>query len=93
MRRCYIQGLRRDSKLAGRVRLRFVIGADGAVSNVGKPWPRVVAARAEVTKPDRPDLEDETTVTCILGVVEELSFPRPAGGIVVVSHTYELSLR
>jgi hypothetical protein len=76
VRRCYLDGLRREPRLQGRVSIRFVIGNDGAVSNVGNGGT---------------DLPDMAVIECIVHLFEELAFPRPAGGIVTVIHSYLLS--
>ncbi|MDI1477033.1 AgmX/PglI C-terminal domain-containing protein [Polyangium sp. y55x31] len=68
-RLCYENGLRRNPNLQGRVAVRFVIGADGAVSNVGNGGS---------------DMPDGGVVSCIVHAFEGLSFPRPDGGIVTV---------
>ncbi|WP_272419537.1 AgmX/PglI C-terminal domain-containing protein [Polyangium jinanense] len=68
-RLCYENGLRNNPNLQGRVSVRFVIGADGAVSNVGNGGS---------------DMPDGGVVSCIVRSFERLSFPRPEGGIVTV---------
>lgn len=68
-RLCYENGLRRNPNLQGRVAVRFVIGADGAVSNVGNGGS---------------DMPDSGVVSCIVRSFAGLSFPRPDGGIVTV---------
>ena len=76
VRGCFVVGLRRDPNLQGSVSVRFVVGADGAISNV-----------ASVSS----DLPDQVVVDCIVRAFDELSFPRPAGGIVTVVAPYSLS--
>ncbi len=68
-RMCYEQGLSRNPNLEGRVQVRFVIGRDGAVSNVQNGGS---------------DLPDATTVSCVVSAYYGLSFPQPDGGIVTV---------
>ncbi|HVK66784.1 MAG TPA: AgmX/PglI C-terminal domain-containing protein [Polyangium sp.] len=68
-RLCYENGLRRNPNLQGRVSVRFVIGADGAVSNVGNGGS---------------DMPDGGVVACIVRAFHGLSFPQPEGGIVTV---------
>ncbi|MDI3289824.1 AgmX/PglI C-terminal domain-containing protein [Polyangium sp. 15x6] len=68
-RLCYENGLRNNPNLQGRVAVRFVIGADGAVSNVGNGGS---------------DMPDGGVVSCIVRSFQGLSFPRPEGGIVTV---------
>lgn len=68
-RMCYEQGLMRNPNLEGRVSIRFVIGRDGAVSNVGG---------------GASDLPDSGVVSCVLSAFYGLSFPEPDGGVVTV---------
>jgi len=70
-RLCYEQGLGRNPNLQGRVQVRFVIGRDGAVSNVQK---------------GDSDLPDSAVVGCVLNAYYGLSFPQPDGGIVTVAY-------
>jgi hypothetical protein len=66
---CYEEGLARNSKLAGRVSTRFVIGRDGSVSNVSNGGS---------------DLPDSGVVNCVVSAFYGLSFPQPEGGLVTV---------
>jgi hypothetical protein len=66
---CYQNGLRNNPHLQGRVSVRFVIGRDGSVSNVGNAGS---------------DLPDESVVNCVTRAYYGLSFPQPEGGIVTV---------
>jgi len=68
-RLCYENGLRLNPNLQGRVAVRFVIGRDGAVSNVGNGGS---------------DLPDGGVVRCVMRSFEGLSFPQPEAGIVTV---------
>ncbi len=68
-RQCYEQGLGRNPNLEGRVAVRFIIGRDGAVSNVSNGGS---------------DLPDSQVVSCVMRVYYRLSFPQPEGGIVTV---------
>jgi hypothetical protein len=77
VRRCYMRSLQRDPKLRGAVQVRFVIGADGAVSNVGMPWLRFPPYK-DRRKTEQAVLPDEATTACVAGAIEGLSFPRPA---------------
>jgi hypothetical protein len=68
-RTCYEQGLARNSKLEGRVSVRFVIERDGSVqhsSNAGS------------------ELPDAEAVKCVITKFLALKFPPPDGGIVTV---------
>ncbi len=69
-RLCYENGLRNNPNLQGRVTVRFVIGRDGSVSNVGGGG----------------DLPDGGVVSCVTRAFYGLSFPQPEGGIVTVSY-------
>jgi hypothetical protein len=68
-RLCYENGLRNNPNLQGRVAVRFVIGRDGAVSNVSNGGS---------------DLPDASVVQCVVRAYYGLSFPQPEGGIVTV---------
>lgn len=70
-RLCYEQGLGRNPNLEGRVTVRFVIGRDGAVSNVSNGGS---------------DLPDSSVVSCVVKAFYGLSFPKPEGGIVTVQY-------
>jgi hypothetical protein len=69
-RLCYESGLRNNPNLQGRVSVRFIIGRDGRVSNVGGAG----------------DLPDSGVVSCVTRAFYGLSFPSPDGGIVQVSY-------
>lgn len=68
-RLCYENGLRNNPNLLGRVSVRFVIGRDGAVSNVSNAGS---------------DMPDGAVVSCVVRAFYGLSFPQPEGGIVSV---------
>lgn len=70
-RMCYEQGLARNPNLEGRVGVRFVIGRDGSVSNVGNGGS---------------DIPDSGVVSCVISAFYGLSFPQPEGGIVTVTY-------
>lgn len=69
-RMCYESGLRRNPNLEGRVTARFVIGREGAVSNVSASG----------------DLPDASVTSCVASAFYGISFPSPEGGIVTVSY-------
>jgi hypothetical protein len=69
-RLCYESGLRSSPTLQGRVVVRFVIGSDGRVSNVGGGG----------------DMPDSAVVSCVTRAFYGLSFPQPDGGVVMVSY-------
>lgn len=68
-RLCYENGLRNNPNLQGRVSVRFVIGTDGAVSNIANGGS---------------DMPDGGVVSCVVRAFSGLSFPQPEGGIVTV---------
>src|SRR5258707_9864072 len=70
-RLCYENGLRNNPNLTGRVSVRFVIGRDGAVSNVSNGCS---------------DMPDGGGVSCVVRAFYGLSFPQPQGGIVTVTY-------
>jgi hypothetical protein len=74
-RQCYELGLRSNPNLEGRVVARFVIGRDGAVSNVSAGG----------------DLPDATVRSCVASAFYGLSFPSPSDGIVTVSYPIMLN--
>ena len=74
-RACYEIGLRTNPNLEGRVTARFVIGRDGAVSNVSSSG----------------DLPDANVKSCVASAFYGLSFPSPEGGIVTVSYPIMLT--
>jgi hypothetical protein len=73
---CYEHGLARNPNLEGTVSVRFVIGHDGAVSNVGNGGST---------------LPDPEVVSCVVRVFYGLSFPDPEGGIVTVTYPIAFS--
>ena len=76
-RLCYENGLRNDPKLKGKVTTRFVIGSDGAVSNVSE---------GPSTMPDA------GVRACVLRGFYGLTFPKPeGGGVVTVSYPVAFS--
>ncbi len=70
-RLCYERGLANNPNLQGRVAVRFVIGRDGEVSNVGNGGS---------------DMPDGGVVSCVVGAFQGLRFPQPEGGIVTVTY-------
>jgi hypothetical protein len=68
-RLCYENGLRNNPNLQGRVAVRFVVGRDGAVSNVGNGGS---------------DMPDGGVVSCVVRAFYGLSFPEPERGIVTI---------
>jgi len=70
-RLCFENGLRNNPNLQGRVSVRFVIGRDGAVSQVQNGGS---------------DMPDGGVVSCTVRAFYGLSFPQPEGGIVTVTY-------
>jgi hypothetical protein len=68
---CYEGGLRGNPNLQGRVAVRFVIGRDGAVSNVANGGS---------------DMPDPGVISCVTRAFYGLSFPQPDNGIVTVTY-------
>ncbi len=75
-RMCYEKGLVKNPALAGTVKVKFVIAADGKVSTASDAGS---------------DLPDETVKTCIINQVKSLTFPQPEGGIVTVTYPFVFS--
>jgi tetratricopeptide (TPR) repeat protein len=75
-RLCYVNGLRTNPRLSGRVSVRFVIDRSGGVST---------AQDAGSTMADR------NVVSCVVRGFGNLSFPQPEGGIVVVVYPITFS--
>jgi len=73
---CYEQGLARRPDLAGRVAVLFQIGANGLVNNTA------------IADSSLGDLEVER---CISQAVRRWSFPRPEGGVVMVTYPFQLA--
>ena len=69
VRLCYVEGLRKNPRLKGRLAARFVIGADGVLSLFSNGGT---------------DLSDGPTVECLFEAFRGLTFPRPEAGIVTV---------
>jgi hypothetical protein len=68
-RACYERGLQTNPALAGRVTVRFEIGADGSVTQASDGGS---------------DLRDPGVVTCVARSFKALSFPQPEAGTVTV---------
>lgn len=77
IRSCYQRVLVQDPSVAGEIRVKFVIGADGAVTS---------AAVESSTLPD--EVGD-----CILSAFDRMVFPEPeGGGIVIVTYPFVFEL-
>ena len=70
-RRCYEDGLRTNANLEGKVVVRFVIGLEGIVTNVGNGGS---------------DMPDGRVTSCVVRGFYGLVFPKPDGGIVTVTY-------
>jgi hypothetical protein len=74
MRGCYERALMRDPNLgAGKILLEWNISATGTVSDV----------RTKVAT-----LKNTEVNTCLLDVLKQLQFPKPQGGVVIVSYPF-----
>lgn len=70
---CYQRELQRDSSLQGTVVVRFVIDRDGSIKH----------AHLRATS-----LHNSVVEGCVVDEVEQVRFPRPSGGTVVVSYPF-----
>jgi hypothetical protein len=68
-RSCYESALAKDPRMEGRLTVRFVIDAEGRVTNPGIP---------------ENSLPDCDAVRCVRDHFRPLTFPKPEGGIVTV---------
>lgn len=75
-RACYEKGLSANPSLSGRVSVRFVIGRNGAVSNVSNGGASIGSSEV---------------ASCVVQAFYGLSFPKPEGGIVTVSYPIAFS--
>lgn len=75
-RLCYENGLRNNPNLQGNVTVNFVIGRNGAVSNVANGGS---------------SMPDAGVVSCVVRSFYGLSFPQPEGGIVTVRYPINFS--
>ncbi len=75
-RYCYQRELSRQPELAGKVKMRFVIGEDGSVTS----------AQTATSNLGSPAVE-----SCLSGRILRLSFPKPQNGIVVVNYPFLFS--
>jgi outer membrane biosynthesis protein TonB len=75
VRYCYNQGLARDPSLSGKVSIQFTISTTGSVA---------------VSKVADSTIADEGVSNCIAKAVKRWTFPKPTGGIVVVTYPFVL---
>ena len=68
-RNCYVEGVRSNASLQGRVSVKFIIDRSGSVS---------------YSADGGSDLPDPSVVSCIVRGFQNLSFPQPEGGMVTV---------
>ncbi|MBM76530.1 MAG: hypothetical protein CMK59_14075 [Proteobacteria bacterium] len=74
---CYQTELQSNPSLEGRIVVKFVIGKDGSVSS---------------TTPKEDSIGSEEVTQCVLGQFQEMQFPEPTGGgVVIVSYPFEFS--
>ena len=74
-RACYDHGRAKNPTLAGRVSTRFVIDANGGVSQA-------------VSDPST-TLPDAAVVACVVATFRSLKFPQPKGGDVTVTYPFD----
>lgn len=72
-RQCYEQGLVANPDLRGRVAIKFVVDASGAV---------------EKAEDAGSDLGDATVISCVAQTLRSLKFPQPEGGPVTVVYPF-----
>jgi hypothetical protein len=70
-RECYEAGLKKDPKLAGGIKVHFVIKEDGTVTDA---------------KDDGSTLADKDVVACVVSAFAPITYPKPEGGIVTVEY-------
>ena len=73
---CYERALLKDPKLEGRVVVRFVIAADGSITDV---------------RDEGSTLASPEAVSCMLEIYRKLRFPAPEGGIVTVVYPIQFA--
>jgi TonB family protein len=73
VRACYERELKRNPQLGGKVVVRFVIGANGAVTE------------AEI---ESNTMQDDAVGECIVANIKRFRFPPPEGGSVEVSYPF-----
>jgi hypothetical protein len=74
-RGCYVDGLRRDPKLAGKVVTKFVIGRDGTVQTAADGGS---------------DLPDPSVVSCVVRAFTSLEFPANPDGVATVVYPFDM---
>ena len=87
-RQCYEDGLRRNPKLEGHVRIHFTIGRDGTTNTVydsdqGPPEPQEWVSSSPTPASVMPDTQ---VSACVVAMFRKLSFPPPDGGVVTVTY-------
>lgn len=78
IQRCYDAARVRQPALHGRIVVKFVLSREGSVQQAG--------IRVNEMNEVDPALE-----ACLLGRVSAMAFPRPSGGIVIVSYPFEFA--
>jgi hypothetical protein len=90
-KKCHQAGLRRDPRLAGVVRVRFVIARDGSVRDAADadreaPDPLAWGPGANAAAP----IADAEVSACVVDAFRKLTFAKPAGG--TFEGTYPITL-
>ncbi len=75
-RKCYEDGLAKNSRLAGTVNVSYVIGLDGTTTQ---------AVDKESTMPDK------DVVDCVVRGFGNISYPKPEGGVVTVVYPVQFA--
>ncbi len=73
MRYCYERALAKNPSLTGKVQVTWTIAVDGSVSDA-------------VIKSD--DMHDAAVASCLVARVKRWTFPKPKGGVVVVTYPF-----
>lgn len=76
IRYCYEKELAKNPSLAGMVKARFTIAADGTVA----------AAKVGESTLDSPEVED-----CLIDHIQSWIFPKPRGGVVIVNYPFKFT--
>ena len=81
IRECYADGLRRNPKRAGVVRVQFAIDLEGKVTEIVEaPEPSVPAGANAQTNATIQSIRDLEIVSCVLSAFGKLQFARPERG-------------
>lgn len=82
MKKCYEEGLGRNTNLKGRITTKFVIETDGSVSRADEI--HAAPRSASSSESSEPLFADPQVVSCVVAKFRTLKFPQPDGGKVTV---------